>query len=86
MEVDRGPDHVSKSGCFIATAVYGEVMAPEVVTLRKFRDNTLKRYWIGRKFISIYYAMSPPVAVWLKTKPKLSQVVRSLLDRLIPFL
>ncbi len=69
--------------CFIATAVYGHQMAPEVVALRQFRDETLRKYWLGNKFIAAYYRLSPPVASWLRTKPMLSGIVRHVLDRLV---
>jgi len=51
-----------KSGCFIATAVYGSPMAPEVESLRRFRDTTLLGSRAGRAFVSLYYALSPAVA------------------------
>lgn len=69
--------------CFIATAVYGDTMAPEVVALRQFRDDTLQMYWLGKKFIKAYYKVSPPIADWLQTKPRLSHMVRSLLNQLV---
>lgn len=73
----------SGGGCFIATAVYDNAMAPEVVTLRKFRDDVLRKSWVGRMFIATYYKVSPPIADWLRTQPKVSQVVRSILNRLV---
>lgn len=82
--IDRGDAaYKGSSSCFIATAVYGDVMAPEVVSLRQFRDDVLKKYWLGRLFISVYYATSPPVATWLKSKPKLAKFVRVQLDKIV---
>lgn len=75
-----------ESKCFIAAAVYGDIMAPEVVSLRKFRDEVLKKYSLGRIFISTYYASSPPVAHWLKTKPRLSRVVRIILNKFVQWI
>ena len=49
----------SKSGCYVATAVYGSYDCPEVWTLRRFRDNVLAKTWYGRLFIKLYYAVSP---------------------------
>jgi hypothetical protein len=69
-----------RSSCFIATAVYGDVMAPEVVLLRNFRDEVLKKHWLGEKFVGFYYKVSPPIAEWLKTKPTLAKFVRVPLD------
>ncbi len=51
---------ISKSSfCYIATMVYGSYDAPEVMVLRKFRDEVLQRSWLGRKFIRVYYKYSP---------------------------
>lgn len=48
-----------KSGCYIATAVYGSYDCPQVWTLRRYRDSTLAKSLCGRAFIRIYYAVSP---------------------------
>jgi len=48
-----------KSGCYIATAVYGSYDCPEVWTLRRFRDDVLAGTWYGKLFIRVYYASSP---------------------------
>ena len=37
-----------KTGCYIATAVYGSYDCPQVWTLRRFRDHTLAASWFGR--------------------------------------
>lgn len=48
-----------KSGCYIATAVYGSYDCPQVWTLRRYRDNRLTKHLLGRAFIRCYYAISP---------------------------
>jgi hypothetical protein len=48
-----------KSGCYIATCVYGSYECPQVWTLRRFRDYTLDEIWYGRLFIRCYYRLSP---------------------------
>ena len=53
------PGSTGKSGCYVATAVYGSYDCPEVWTLRRFRDNVLAETWYGRLFIKLYYAVSP---------------------------
>lgn len=64
------------SGCFIATACYGFADCPEVRTLRDFRDQVLLSSPFGRVLTRLYYLISPPVARWLKTRPKLSLLIR----------
>jgi hypothetical protein len=45
-----------KSGaCFIATTAYGDRNHPDVVLLRKFRDEVLTRSSVGRSFIDWYW-------------------------------
>lgn len=73
-------------GCYVATAVYGSYDCPEVWTLRRYRDYTLAETWLGRLFISLYYAVSPTLVSWFgKTqwfinmwKPKLDKMVKRL--------
>ena len=42
--------------CFVATAVYGNRNAPQVSTLREFRDSILMRSGLGRAFVDFYYS------------------------------
>lgn len=70
-----------KEGCYIATAVYGSYDAPEVMTLRRFRDETLRNSAFGRWFIRTYYRLSPPVAKRLKNARHINGFVRSTLDK-----
>ena len=53
-----------KSGCYIATAVYGSYDCPEVWTLRRYRDQILDKSWYGKAFIRFYYAFSPILVRW----------------------
>ena len=79
----------NKSGCYIATCVYGSYDCPEVWTLRRYRDNTLGKTWYGRLFIRTYYAISPTLVKWFgKTKwfkklwrGKIDKMVKKLLER-----
>ncbi len=54
-----GYTHTDGDGCYIATCVYGSYDCPQVWTLRRFRDETLKRTVPGRAFVRCYYAVSP---------------------------
>lgn len=70
-----------KEGCYIATAVYGSYNAPEVLVLRRFRDETLQKTALGRWFIRTYYRWSPAIAEKLRNAKRLNRMVRKILDR-----
>ncbi|KAH3743619.1 protein mono-ADP-ribosyltransferase PARP4 [Pelomyxa schiedti] len=72
-----------RGGCFIATAAYGSPLDPRINTLRRFRDTTLHNHYLGRKFIDLYYATSPPFALWLTHHPLARYCVRLLLLPLV---
>ena len=75
-----------KSGCYVATAVYGSYDCPQVWTLRRFRDNRLAASLPGRAFIRLYYAVSPALVrrvggtAWFKAlwKGPLDRLVKKL--------
>ena len=75
----RGSQKV-KEGCFIATAVYGNSEAPQVLTLRKFRDERLTRTVLGRHVTALYYVISPALAQRLQNLPLLKRIVKAALD------
>lgn len=61
------PQEERRSGCFIATAVYGNVNHPDVLLLRRFRDEALLPSAIGRSFVCSYYLISPVLAAFIRT-------------------
>jgi hypothetical protein len=71
--------------CFIATAAYGSPLAPEVDTLRAYRDQVLLRSWPGQAFVTSYYRLAPPVAKFIEDKPWLRALVREALKPVIAF-
>ncbi|HNX13830.1 MAG TPA: hypothetical protein PKH29_03140 [Oscillospiraceae bacterium] len=71
----------SGGSCYIATAVYGSYDAPEVLILRKFRDEILGATLLGRIFISAYYKLSPRFAVKLKRMNRMNRYVKRNLDK-----
>lgn len=64
------------SNCFIATAAYGSPMAPQVQALREFRDRKLMTNRIGRAFVTVYYAVSPPIAEAIRNHSTVRSAVR----------
>ena len=75
--------HVSKKGCYIATAVYGSYDCPEVWTLRRYRDKHLRQTTLGRLFIRIYYAISPTIVRIFSKQDWFNLLCRSILDRFV---
>jgi len=77
----------STGGCFVLTACYGSADAPTVYAFRKFRDNHLTRYSLGRRFISWYYKHGPAWADRISTMPRTKLVLRrvfGMLAKLLP--
>lgn len=73
----------SDSKCFIATAAFGTPLAPQVNTLRTFRDRVLLTNAPGRLFVALYYRTSPPLADFIAGHDSLRAGVRTLLRPLI---
>jgi len=59
---DQDECATSSGACFIATATYGSAFAPQVIALRRFRDEVLLPSDIGSLFVTAYYFVSPPLA------------------------
>jgi DNA-directed RNA polymerase subunit RPC12/RpoP len=73
----------NQGGCYIATAVYNDYDAPEVIILRSFRDNILDKHYLGRLFIRCYYTISPPLAIRLKNSKYINRGMKVILDRFV---
>jgi hypothetical protein len=80
------PTPAAKSGCFVATAAFGDVNSHQVVTLRSFRDEVLLRSRIGRLAVRIYYLVSPTIATHIERSPSRRAVTRAALERIIRLL
>lgn len=72
-----------KGGCYIATMAYGDYDHPQVLELRRFRDDFLSKTIIGRSFIKLYYKYSPRLVESLKNKQGINLIIRAGLDQFI---
>ena len=79
-------DPVKKSGCYVATAVYGSYDCPQVWTLRRYRDKTLAETWCGRAFIKTYYAISPTLVKWFGETKWFKSMWKKALDKMVTYL
>jgi hypothetical protein len=75
----------SKSGpaCFVATVAYGDWNHPDVVLLRKFRDEVLVTSSAGRSFIDWYWQTGPCLARVISHSPRLKYCSRWLISCLV---
>lgn len=73
----------NNDGCYIATCVYGSYDCPEVWTLRRFRDDFLKKHSFGCLFIKLYYSTSPTVVKFFGDKQCFIKFWKNELDRLV---
>ena len=83
---ENGYGLTEKSGCFVATAVYGSYNHHIVYDLRLFRDNWLKNRKWGIRFIQIYYTHGPFYARIIKSHYLLKFIVRFSLIKPMHFL
>lgn len=76
------PPQTKSSGCFIATAAFGET-AGEVILLRSFRDGVLIPSTFGRKVVDGYYRVSPSIARIIERSPHRKSFARSILRPIV---
>jgi len=74
-------DSSGGGGCFITTATAGETETLD--SLRRFRDDSMKRTPVGRGLVGLYYRISPPIASTLDRHPDSTEaaVTRGLVER-----
>jgi hypothetical protein len=68
--------------CFIASEVYGPV-SDETNVLRTFRDTVLLPKSWGRALVSVYYDISPAIALVIRKNPLLKIPTKWVLDIVI---
>ena len=73
----------SEGGCYIATMAYGDYEHPQVLVLRRYRDEKLSKSKFGNWFIKTYYRYSPLLVERLKDVQWLNSLVRTILNLII---
>ncbi len=73
----------AKSGCYIASCVYGSYNANEVLQLRSYRDNVLAKKLMGRLFVDFYYLISPKIVITLGRFYTFRKLSKLILDKII---
>ncbi len=78
-------DKSSGSGgpCFVATAAYGSRSHPDVVAMRRLRDDVLIRYRAGRAFVRIYWAIGPWMAKHTKPATRRGAAARGIVKAVL---
>jgi hypothetical protein len=61
--------------CFVATAATGSSDAPEVRTLRRFRDEVLLSSNTGTRAAYYYYRFGPTLARYIEKRPLVRRIV-----------
>jgi|SRR5665647_1059339 len=69
-------EKAEKKSCFIATVCYESYDAPEVLILRRYRDEKLLRMLSGRIFVKLYYLVSPHLAALIAKSNLLKKGVK----------
>jgi hypothetical protein len=80
---DDESDSSSSSGCFVATAVYGDPWHPDVCLLRRYRETVLRKHAAGRAFIALYARFGPHAATLVKSRPWLHAVTFSVISGIV---
>jgi hypothetical protein len=80
-EEDDPPPTAGSADCFVATAVYGDRLHPDVAALRWFRYAILSQTRAGRVFCYLYYHHAGPwMAQRLERRPRLRRMIRNSLS------
>lgn len=71
------PDNTEITDCFIATAVYGTPSHANIQLLRSYRDQKLRKHFLGRLFISGYETFGPFAAYCIRHQETRKKWVRN---------
>lgn len=67
----------STSNCYVATCVYGSPTSPEVLVLRRYRDEVLREHKAGQLIVRIYEVIGPRFASRLRERRFLNYMARA---------
>lgn len=76
----------SNDWCYIATMAYGSYEHPNVIVLRRFRDESLLSHKLGKRFVSFYYKYSPKLVEILQGKEWINSTIRKILNLVVNIL
>ena len=71
------------SKCFVATATYQDIMHPNVVLLRDYRDRFLRKSFFGRLFIALYYKVGPYLAYFPENSKCIRKMSKNIIDNIV---
>ncbi len=72
-----------KSGCFVATSIYGSYEAWQVILLRRFRDRRLVISEYGKLFVKLYYILGPYLSIIINKFDLLRTIIKPILDLIV---
>jgi hypothetical protein len=81
-EDPQDAETASGGGCFVTTAAYGSRSHPDVVDLRRFRDEVLTKHAAGRAFIRAYWVAGPKLAGLVSAEGVSGRVARAVISPL----
>ncbi|MFO1142091.1 MAG: CAP domain-containing protein [Amaricoccus sp.] len=67
------------TGCFVATAAYGTYDHPDVVALRRFKDEVLDQSRAGRAFVRVYWYVGQRLARRVSADRTSGRIARALI-------
>jgi Ca2+-binding RTX toxin-like protein len=71
------------STCFVATAAFDDPRHPDVVRLRKFRDEWLVHRAWGKAFVAFYWKVGPVLARHVRGRPLLAVPSRRIISGIV---
>ena len=72
-----GPSATSgSSDCFIASAVYQDLLHPDIVLFRAYRDDVMMASPLGRHLVRWYCDRGPMAARWIARRPVFRSLIR----------